>query len=188
MTEKRDWQFNRDMWVRILKQQTREGVEWWNQRIQDEGLGDEPSLRAWLNAQGVTGYAQGVLIMEIFGYPAHFLASADQLIEAQYADRPDLRPIFDCIVGAVTGLGEIILQARKTYVSFRTPRRTFARVQPTTKTRVDLALRLEGHALGGRLQRSRIHETTPLQVGLTSPEEVDEEVLDWLRQAYDENN
>jgi hypothetical protein len=38
----------------------------------------------------MTGYAQSLLVMECFGYPAFFLASADELIEGQYADRPQL--------------------------------------------------------------------------------------------------
>ncbi|HEX6033346.1 MAG TPA: DUF5655 domain-containing protein, partial [Anaerolineales bacterium] len=78
-------------------------------------------------------------------------------------------------------------QARKTYVSLLTPRRTFARVQATTKQRVDLGLRLEGQTPSGRLRPSRIHETMQFQISLTSVEEIDAEVLRWLRQAYNEN-
>jgi hypothetical protein len=44
-----------------------------------------------------------------------------------------LRPILNAILAAALELGEVIIQARKTYVSLVTPRRTFARVQPTTK-------------------------------------------------------
>ncbi len=33
----------------------------------------------------------------------------------------------------------------------------------------------------------RIHETMPLQIGLTSPKEVDAEIMRWLRRAYREN-
>jgi hypothetical protein len=69
-----------------------------------------------------------------------------------------------------------VLQARKTYVSLVASRRTFARVQATTKNRVDLGLRLEGREPGGRLKPSRIHETMQIQISLTAPEEVDSEV------------
>lgn len=126
--------------------------------------------------------------MERFGYPDFFLASANDLIEGQYADRPQLRPIFDAIIDAAAGLGEVIIQARKTYVSLLTPRRTFARIQPTTKSRVDLALRLEGHKPRGRLQPSKIHETTRLQISLASVDDIDSEVLNWLQEAYDQNS
>ena len=91
------------------------------------------------------------------------------------------------IVDAAAGLGDVTIQTRKTYVSLVTPRRTFARIQPTTKSRVDLALRLEGRKPGGRLQASKIHETMRLQISLTSVDDIDSEVLDWLQEAYDQN-
>jgi hypothetical protein len=176
------------MWIRVLEKQTGEGVEWWLPRVREKSLNDEQSLRAWLATQGVTGYAQTLLVMEQFGYPDHFLATADELVEGQYADRPQLRPIYEAIIEAATGLGEVTIQARKTYVSLVTPRRTFARVQPTTKNRVDLGLRLEGMEPGGRLQPSKIHETMKLQISFSSPEEVDAEALDWLEKAYLQNS
>ena len=186
MPKTRDWRWMRDMSARLLKERTGEGVDVWNRRIKREGLADEPALRKWLTKQGVNGYVQSFLVMERFGYPDFLLATADELIDAQYANRPNLRPIFDAIIEAATGLGKVTIQARKTYVSLVSERRTFARIQPTTKNRVDLALRLERKP-GGRLQPSRIHETTPVQIGLSARDEVDSEVLRWLQRAYDEN-
>jgi hypothetical protein len=187
MAQTRDWQSMKSMSARLLKERTGEDVDTWNRRIQKTRIHDEKHLRAWLTEQGVTGYAQSLLVMERFGYPDFLLASADELIEGQYADRPQLRPIFDAVIAAVAGLGAVTIQARKTYVSLVSPRRTFARVQPTTKNRVDLGLRLEGLKPGGRLQPSKIHETMPLQISLTSADDVDAEVLDWLQRTYDQN-
>jgi hypothetical protein len=171
----------------LLKERTGEDIATWNQRIAKEQFKDEKSLRAWLTKQGVTSYPQSLLVWERFGYPDHLIASADDLINGQYVDRPQLRPIFDAIIEAAAGLGEVTIQTRKTYVSLVTPRRTFARIQPTTKSRVDLALRLERHKPGGRLQPSKIHETTPLQISLASIDDIDSEVLNWLQEAYDQN-
>jgi hypothetical protein len=177
----------RETYLRVLEERSGEDVDAWNRRIREKGFADEASLRAWLTEQGVTGYPQTFLVMERFGYPEFLLASADELIDGQYADRPQLRPILDAILDATAGLGEVVVQARKTYISLLTPRRTFARVQPTTKKRVDLGLRLEGQEPGGRLQPSKMQETMLLQIGLAAPDEVDAEVLDWLRRAYEQN-
>ncbi len=187
MAKTRDWRGMKDMGARLLKERTGEGVEAWNRRIKKERFDNEDALRDWLSKQGVTGYAQSFLVMERFGYPDFLLATADELIDGQYTDRPQLRPIFDAIIDAALGLGNVTIQARKTYVSLVSPRRTFARIQPTTKNRVDLALRLEGRKPGGRLQPSKIHETTQVQIGLSTAEEVDSEVLSWLQQAFDES-
>ncbi len=187
MTTTRDWRSMLDWSARLLKERTGEDVATWNRRIAQEQLNDEKSLRAWLTKLGVTSYPQSLLVWERFGYPDHLLASAEDLIEGQYADRPQLRPIFDAIINAAAGLGEVTIQARKTYVSLVTQRRTFGRIQPTTKSRVDLALRLEGHKPAGRLQPSKIHETTRLQISLTSVDDIDSEVLNWLQEAYNQN-
>lgn len=183
----RDWRRNREMWVRVLESQTSEGLDSWNHRIRGESIANEHQLRTWLSAQGVTGYAQSLLVMERFGYPDFLLATADELIEKQYADRAHLRPIYDAIIIAAERHGELVIQARKTYVSLVTPRRTFARVQPR-KTHVDLGLRLENCEVGGRLEISRLHHTMRVQIALTKPEEVDAEVQHWIERAYLENS
>ena len=187
MVQIRAWQSMKDMSARLLQERTGMDVAAWNQRIRDEHLNDEQALRAWLTEQGVTGYAQSLVVWERFGYPDFLQSSADELIQGQYSDRPQLRPIFEAIVNAAAGLGDVTIQARKTYVSLVTARRTFARVQATTRQRVDLGLRLEGQKPIGRLQASKIHASTPLQISLSRPEEVDAEVLDWLQKAYDQN-
>ncbi len=231
----------REMSARLLRERTGEGVEAWNRRIEAERFEDEKALRRWRTKQGVSGYAQALLVMERFGYPDFFLASAEVLISAQYADRPHLRPVFDAVIDAAAGLGEVTLQSRKTYVSLVSPRRTFAgctssrpsthlrRIsrtpavwagvsfgrasrpergagvrsactvpqahvgrcvlrEPTTKTRLDLGLRLEKQKPVARLEPSKIHETMRLRIGLASPQDVDSEVLDSLQKAYDENS
>lgn len=180
----RDWQTTKAQWISILEERTGERLEVWKERIEAEGFTDELRLRQWLTDRGVTGYAQSVLVMERFGYPDFFVAGADELVDAQYADRQHLRPIYDALIEAALGLGEVVVQARKTYVSLVGPRRTFARIQPTTKRRVDLGLRLDGYEPDGRLEPSRIHETMKVQISLTSPDQVDAEVLEWLERAY----
>lgn len=183
----RDWRRNKEMWVRVLEKQTGESLGTWNERIREASIENESGLHAWLSARGVTGYAKSLLVMERFGYPDFLLATAAELIEKQYANRAQLRPIYDSIIFAAERCGELIIQARKTYVSLVAPRRTFARVQPA-KRHVDLGLRLESCRIGGRLQLSRIHHTMRVQIALSTPDEVDVEVQRWLEQAYRENS
>jgi len=139
-------------------------------------------LRSWLSKNGVTGYPQQLLVMECFGYAEHVLTTGPWLIADQYADRPQLRPIIDAVVKAAQAGGPAVIQARKTFVALATSRRTFARVQPTTRTRVDLGLRLDGQHAGGRLRPNR-HDTMRLRVGLASPSGVDSAVIGWIHRA-----
>jgi hypothetical protein len=186
--ETRDWRHFRAMWVRVLEKQTGEGLDVWLPRIARSRLRDAHGLRAWLDSRGVRGYARQFLVMERFGYPEFLTTSATDLIDRQYDDRPHLRPIHDAIVDAAVKLGDLVVQARKGYVSLLTPRRTFARVQATTLSRVDLGLRLDGTTPSGRLVPSRLHPTMRLQIELSSVRDFDREARRWLRKAYEENS
>ena len=112
---------------------------------------------------------------------------ADELIAGQYSDRPQLRPVLEAVLAALSALGPVTVQSRKTLVSLSTPRRVFAVVQPTTRSRVDLGLRLERERPTGRLLAARDLGAATVRIPLTRPEEVDAEVVGWLRRAYQEN-
>src|SRR5262245_30958255 len=79
--------------------------------------------------------------MERFGYPDFVRSTADDLIAEQYADRPQLRAILDAVINAAGSCGSVVIQARKTFVSLLTARRTFARVQPTSADTSDAKAR-----------------------------------------------
>jgi Family of unknown function (DUF5990)/Domain of unknown function (DUF5655) len=108
------------------------------------------------------------------------------LIDGQYADRPHLRPVLDAVLAAVPALGPVTVEARKTVVSLVTPRRVFAVVQATTKSRVDLGLRLEGPG-GARLQPARNLGPATVRIALADAAQFDDEALGWLRLAYQQN-
>ncbi len=116
-------------------------------------------------------------------------ADAQHLVDGQYADRPWLRPVLDAVLAALPALGPVTVQARKTLVALVSPRRTFAVVQPTTKTRVDLGLRLPGAEPGGRLQAARNMGSgaATVRIALAGPGDVDAEVRDLMRRAYQQS-
>jgi hypothetical protein len=130
---------------------------------------------------------QALLVRERFGYPDFLTAEANELIAGQYSDRPRLRPVFDAVLAALPAVGPATVQARRTMVSLVTPRRTFAVIQATTKSRVDLGLRLEHERPGGRLLAARDLGAATVRIPLTRPEDVDAEVLGLLRRAYQQN-
>lgn len=186
----RSWQEMREREIRWLIERTGDGLEVWNSRVRETGISDESALRGWLTERGVTGYPAMLLVMERFGYPDYLQATAEELIDGQYADRLALRPILDTILDLLPSLGDVEVQARKTYVALITPKRTFAAVQPTTKKRVDLGVRLNvDHAPSGRLERAANFGQSSVthKIGLASAAEIDEEVARWLRKAYDAN-
>jgi hypothetical protein len=179
----REWE------IGLLERRTGKGLDHWNARVAESGVDTEAGLRAWLTEQGVTGYPQMLLVMERFGYPDFLLASADELLDGQYADRRHLRPICDRLLEIAGALGDVTVQIRKTYISLVGPRRTFAQVAATTRKRVDLGLRLDGERPHGRrLDASSMgNGSFSVRYPLSSVDEVDDEVVTWLQRAYDAN-
>ncbi len=62
-------------------------------------------------------------------------------------------------------------------------------VQATTKNRVNLGLRPRDKRLGGRLKSGKGvgNGSMTVSLPLTSPTDLDDEALGWLKRAYDEN-
>lgn len=185
--EARDWGPMMDQSARLLKQRTGVGLEEWNKRVLETGITDESVLRSWLADHGVTGYAQMLVVMERFGYPAFLLASADDLIDGQYRDREHLRPVLNAVLTAAAGVGNVTIQVRKGYVSLVSPKRTFAMAQATTKDRVDLGLKLPGDRPGGRLLAAKSLPHGNVRLALTDPADVDDEVVHLLERSYRAN-
>ncbi|HUP83245.1 MAG TPA: DUF5655 domain-containing protein [Candidatus Limnocylindria bacterium] len=186
----RSWQEMRQQEIKWLIERTGDGLETWNTRVLESGQKDEATLRAWLSDKGVTGYPAMLLVMERFGYPDYLQTSAEDLIQNQYADRPSTRPIYDAVLALLPEVGQIEVQARKTYVAFLTPKRTFSALVPTTKTRSDLGLRLPAaQQANGRLEVAKnfAQSSVTHKIGLTGADDIDDEVFGWIKRSYAEN-
>ena len=190
MAEMSTWESMRTRIHAQLERQTGAGVAEWNERIAAMEPADEPALRTWLAERDVNGYPQMLLVYETFGYPDFLLATADELVDGQYEDRPQLRPILDAVLAAASAFDGVSIQARKTYVSLLSPRRTFAIVKATTRGRVDLGLRLPGVSPQGCLVAARSigNDNINLRIPLSAMDNLDGDALSWLRRAYEENS
>jgi hypothetical protein len=115
-------------------------------------------------------------------------APPEELLAAQYAGpRAALQPIYERLTAAATELGpDVTLNTRKSYVALHRARQ-FAVIQPSTNTRIDLGLKLPGLPPTERLQPSATVGGGAIthSVALASANEVDDQVLAWLRAAYE---
>ena len=87
-------------------------------------------------------------------------------------------------MAAIQGFGEFEISPKKTYLSLRR-KRQFAMVGPATNTRVEVGLNMKHVPGGARLIQLPPGGMCQYKVKLTSAQEVDKELLGWIRQAYD---
>ena len=97
-----------------------------------------------------------------------------------------MRPIYEAILAAVNKFGDDLdVAPKKANVSLRR-KKQFALLQPSTATRFDVGINLKGVPTTERLQASgSFSAMVSHRVSLTSVGEVDQELIGWLRQAYD---
>ncbi len=126
--------------------------------------------------------AQRVLAGEV---PA---PAGDDLVAAQYAGKKaGLRPAYERLAKAVAAFGaDVEFAPKKTYVSLRR-KKQFALVQPSTAERLDVGINLKGVAPAGRLEASgSFNAMVSHRVRVAAPKDVDDELLGWLRAAYEQ--
>jgi hypothetical protein len=110
---------------------------------------------------------------------------ADAMADALYAGaKAPLRPIHDKLMAAIHGFGEFEVSPKKTYLSLRR-KKQFAMIGPATNTRLEVGLNMRGVPGGERLLQLPPGGMCQYKVKLTGAREVDQELLGWIRQAYD---
>jgi len=111
------------------------------------------------------------------------------LVENQYKGKENLRPICEKLLSVVKGFGkDVTVTPKKTSVSI-IRKRQFALIKPATKTRIDLGLKLKDKPITDRLENSGPFGTMCThRVKLSDAEQVDSELKEWLREAYQQAN
>ena len=171
--------------VANFPERTGRPLEEWLEIVRGTDLAKHGEIVAFLKKEHGMGHGYASLV-------AHKLkegppVSDDDLVASQYAGpKAGLRPIYDALVGAVTTFGdEVELAPKKSYVSLRR-RVQFGLIQPSTRTRVDVGIKLPGVEPGPRLEASGSFNTMVThRVRVTAEAEVDDELVGWLRRAYD---
>lgn len=108
------------------------------------------------------------------------------LLTSQYKGKEQLKPIYDELLKKILKFGkDITVTPKKDSVSF-IRKKQFALIKPATKTRVDLGLKLKDKPTTDRLGNSGpFGAMCTHRVQLTEKKEVDKELLEWLKEAYE---
>lgn len=183
-------------WVETLPEKTGRSLDEWLALIQREGPPTEKERREWLKKEHRLGTntawwlaerAEGKGLRD--SDPELYLQAAEKYVEEMFAgSKAGLRPIYDKLleVGLKTGKEAKACPCKTIVPLYRN--HVFAQLKPTTRTRIDLGL-----SLGDMKVPKRLLETGGLAKGdrithripITSLAEIDDEVKQWLKVAYD---
>ncbi len=113
--------------------------------------------------------------------PASAGAAADEYYTGPKAE---LRPIHDKLMAAIGTFGEFEIAPKKTYLSLRR-KKQFATIGPATNTRVEVGLNMKDVPATSRLEALPPGGMCQYRVKVTAADQVDAELLAWIRTAYD---
>jgi hypothetical protein len=136
---------------------------------------------------GLTHGFANMIALQALQTDSHTAGDTDALVNAQYAGaKAGLRPIYDALITAVKKFGkDIEVSPKKAYVSLRRSKQ-FAILQPSTATRLDIGINLKGADPTQRFEPSgSFNAMVSHRVRVSSPADLDTELLAWLKKAYD---
>jgi hypothetical protein len=183
-------------WIGELKQKTGRSLEEWLKHIKKAGPKTEVDRRQWLKDEYQLGTNTAWWLAERAegkgqesGDPNLYLQAAERDVEKMYAGKKaHLRPIYDALLklGLKTGKDAKACPCQTIVPLYRN--HVFAQIKPTTLTRIDL-----GFALGDLKPTGRLIDTGGFakkdrithRIEIKSLDDIDDEVKNWLKVAYD---
>lgn len=170
-----------------LKEKTGKTLDEWKQLLSQQSFVKHGEFMNFLKKEHAVTHGFANFITLKFRKADAASANDDDLINNQYQGKENLRPIFEKLNKAILLLGvDVEVAPKKSSVSFRR-KRQFTLVQPSTKKRVDLGLKFNDTPHAGRLETSGpFGAMCTHRVQLTDVEQVDDELMNWIAQAYQE--
>lgn len=112
-------------------------------------------------------------------------ATPDAVLDEIYAGpKAMLRPIHDQLMAAINKFGPFEIAPKKGYVSLRR-KKQFAMIGPATKGRIEVGLNMKAVPATARLIEQPAGGMCQYKVYVTQVDEVNQELLAWIKQAYD---
>ncbi len=169
--------------IRNVEARTGRPMDAWLAVVQSSGLAKHGAIVAWLKSEHGFGHGDANLVaLTALRGPA--APEGDALVDAIYAGpKASIRPFHDRVIAIATGFGgDVELAPKQTYVALRRSKQ-FGTVGPVSGGRLEIGLNLKGVPAAGRLETSSGMCTH--RVRLATPMELDDEVVGWLRDAYE---
>lgn len=160
-----------DQWIEITK----------NQDLEKHG----EIIKFLKGEHGLTHGFANLIAHKSKGSDAGSATNKDDLIAKQYKGKDHLKPIYDRLLSEIMTFGkDIEIAPKNAYVSLRR-KKQFAILQPATKTRFEIGINLKGQEAKGKLEAEKPNAMCSHKIKITSIDEIDEEVLGWVKSAYE---
>lgn len=175
-----------------MPEKTGKSLEEWHSLLKSTGLQKHGELMKVLKGEHGVSHGFANTIAQLYLKPellAPKTASEDTLDNELLAGKEDIAPIFKKAKAMFEAInGEVEFAYKKTYISLRTPKKQFALLQPSTKSRLDIGLNLKGVEADGNVEAAGSWNTMVThRVKISTLDDLNR-LQEWLQKAYDSNN
>jgi predicted transport protein len=170
-----------------LVKNTGKTLEEWTVIVKRENFARHGEAMNFLKEKhGLTHGFANLVVHKAKGTDAGSAENQDDLIVNQYKGKEHLMPIYEKLMAEIRNFGNDIETAPKNaYVSLRR-KKQFAILQPATKTRFEIGIILKGQQQSGKLEIiNSANAMCSHKINLSEISDVDNEVIGWLKAAYD---
>lgn len=170
-----------------LYKNTGKSIEEWMQIVRSAKFEKHGQAVNFLKSTHQLGHGYANMIVHMAAQAeAPAAISSDEQIDQQYKGKEELKPIYDLLLKEVLAFGnDIEIAPKKAYVSLRR-KKQFAMLQPASKTRFEIGINLKGQEPAGILEA--VPGTNTMcshRIRLQSADQVNDEVIGWIKKAYE---
>jgi predicted transport protein len=169
-----------------LKGKTGYSLEEWKKLIAKQSISKHGEIVKFLKEKhSVThGYASEIAL-KVLGSDADSTTNTDELIVSQYKGKEHLKPYYDKLISEINKFGsDFEIAPKKTYVSLKR-KKQFIILNPASKTRFEIGFNLKGVEAKGKLENEKPNGICSHKINLSDITEIDKEVINWIRMAFD---
>jgi hypothetical protein len=153
-----------------------------------KGLVTYPEIMAWLKSDFGLGHGHANVIAQLLAKPeARQIPPGERIAMLFSGNKAKWREPFDALVAQLNDFGtDVKVAPTHTYISLLRGENKFGIVQPSADDHIDIGIKLKGVAPSGRLAAAGTwNSMVTHRVPIREPDQIDAEILTWLKQAYD---
>jgi predicted transport protein len=173
--------------IENLKSKTGHSLEEWGGIIKSQGILKHGDIVKFLKeTHGIThGYAS-TIASKVLGSDAASSENTDELLINQYKGKENLKAFYDKLIAEIQKFdNDFEISPKKAYVSLRR-KKQFITLNPASKTRFEIGFNLKGVEPSGKLEAEKPMAMCSHKINLTDIAEIDKEVIDWIKLAFEQ--
>lgn len=169
-----------------LHKNTGKTLEQWTEIVKSKNFAKHGEIINFLkDTHGLTHGFANLIAHKARGSDAGSADNLDDLIKHQYQGKEHFIPIYEKLISEIQTYGkDIEIAPKNTYVSLRR-KKQFAIFNPATKTRFEIGINLKGQEPKGKLEAEKPNSMCSHKIKIADINEIDLEVLKWIKTAYD---